>query len=97
MDRGVADSEAPELLVLNEPETSLHPDLLGPLGQLISDASERTQVIVVTHSDRLIDALSATTSAGERPQMIELIKQYDETHLKGQGRLDEPPWKSPSR
>jgi predicted ATPase len=61
----------PELLVLNEPETSLHPDLLG--------------------------ALSKTRSAGESPQMIELVKQYDETHLQGQGRLDEPPWTWPSR
>jgi predicted ATPase len=87
----------PELLVLNEPETSLHPDLLVPLGQLISDASEATQVIVVTHSQQLIDALSATQSAGESPHMIGLVKQYDETHLHGQERLDEPPWKWPSR
>ena len=38
------------LLVLNEPETSLHPDLLPPLGELISQAAARTQVIAVSHA-----------------------------------------------
>ena len=33
---------APALMVLNEPETSLHPDLLGALARLISKAAERT-------------------------------------------------------
>jgi len=33
----------PELLVLNEPESSLHPDLLAPLAALIADAAERSQ------------------------------------------------------
>ena len=46
-----------DLLVLNEPETSLHPDLLLPLGELISAAAGRTQVIAVTHSASLIDAV----------------------------------------
>lgn len=36
----------PGLLVLNEPETSLHPDLLPALGRLIAHTAERTQVIV---------------------------------------------------
>src|SRR5436190_15192501 len=36
----------PELLVLNEPETSLHPDLLVPLGLLIATAAQKSQVIV---------------------------------------------------
>jgi predicted ATPase len=87
----------PGLLVLNEPETSLHPDLLGPLGQLIYDASERTQVIVVTHSDQLIHTLTPATSTGENTRVIELIKQHDETRLEGQGRLEEPAWRWPSR
>jgi len=45
-------------MVLNEPETSLHPDLLGALARLIGRASERTQIIVVTHATRLISALA---------------------------------------
>jgi predicted ATPase len=43
----------PALVVLNEPETSLHPDLLRPLARLIHRASQRTQVWVITHSDAL--------------------------------------------
>ncbi|WP_254716426.1 AAA family ATPase [Actinomadura sp. WMMB 499] len=40
----------PALLVLNEPETSLHPELLRPLAELIVTAAEHTQVVAVTHS-----------------------------------------------
>src|SRR5216683_6059522 len=47
----------PELIVLNEPETSLHPDLLAPLARLIAKAAEGSQVIVVTHAAKLISAL----------------------------------------
>ncbi|MEM6482005.1 MAG: AAA family ATPase [Pseudomonadota bacterium] len=48
----------PSLMVLNEPETSLHPDLIQPLARLIRKASERSQVIVVSHNQVLADALS---------------------------------------
>ena len=43
----------PGLIVLNEPETSLHPDVMPALALLISKASENAQIIVVTHSQRL--------------------------------------------
>lgn len=43
----------PPLLALNEPETSLHPDLLEPLAALIVKASARAQLWVVTHSQLL--------------------------------------------
>jgi predicted ATPase len=43
----------PPFLALNEPETSLHPDLLGPLGDLIAQVSRRTQVWVTTHAEPL--------------------------------------------
>lgn len=45
----------PPLIVLNEPETSLHPDLVAPLGRLIANASQRSQLIVVTHSTPLAE------------------------------------------
>ena len=48
----------PELLVLNEPETSLHPDLVPALARLIRGAAESAQVIVVSHSATLIARLS---------------------------------------
>lgn len=47
----------PALMVLNEPETSLHSDLIAPLARLIAKASERSQKISVTHSMPLISAL----------------------------------------
>ena len=80
----------PELLVLNEPETSLHPDLIEPLAELIADAATRSQVIVVTHSARLADALEAATR-------IELVKSMGQTLVDGQGVLDEPMWTWPKR
>ncbi len=49
--------DPPPLMVLNEPETSLHPSLLPPLARLIGDVAGRTQVVVVTHSQLLLDAL----------------------------------------
>lgn len=49
--------QPPELLVLNEPETSLHPDVLEPLAALIGTASTETQVLVTTHADPLAEAL----------------------------------------
>ncbi|MFC5502160.1 AAA family ATPase [Lysinimonas soli] len=86
-------SERPaELLVLNEPETSLHPSLLGPLAELIADAAARSQLIVVSHSTELVTALAARGALVHR-----LEKQYGETVLLGQGMLDEPPWHWPAR
>ncbi len=78
----------PELLVLNEPEQSLHPDLLAPLAEQIHAASQRGQVWVISHSHALVDALA--TRAGIAA--IELVREYGETRIAGQGLLDEPPW-----
>lgn len=47
----------PTMMVLNEPETSLHPDLLPALARLIIQASKQCQVWVVSHASRLIAAL----------------------------------------
>ena len=42
------------LTLLDEPEVSLHPELLGLLADLLREASRRTQIVVATHSDRLV-------------------------------------------
>lgn len=47
----------PPLLALNEPETSLHPDLIEPLAELIVEASQRSQLWIVTHSTKLAEAI----------------------------------------
>ncbi|MCO6184901.1 AAA family ATPase [Rhizobium sp. L1K21] len=47
----------PPLVALNEPEASLHPSMLDPLADLIAQASLRSQIWVVTHSEILAEAL----------------------------------------
>jgi len=47
----------PPFVALNEPESSLHPDLLEPLAEMIVSAAERTQLWLVTHSERLAQAI----------------------------------------
>jgi predicted ATPase len=47
----------PALMILNEPETSLHPDLLPALVRLISQTAKQTQIWVVSHASRLLAAL----------------------------------------
>ncbi|MFC9895986.1 AAA family ATPase [Nocardia sp. NPDC127579] len=84
----------PELLVLNEPENSLHPDLVGPLGELIAEAATDTQIVVVTHSPRLISALENT---GHEINTIELVKESGATIVRDQGLLDAPAWHWPKR
>lgn len=81
----------PSLMVLNEPETSLHPDLLPALARLIRDAASRTQVWVVSHSSRLIAALEAAPDC----HSLVLEKTLGETEIIGQGLLDAPPWHWP--
>jgi predicted ATPase len=43
--------------LIDEPEVSLHPELLQQLAHAMREASQRTQLIVATHSDRLIGFL----------------------------------------
>lgn len=83
----------PALMVLNEPETSLHPDLLGPLARLIAATAERAQVIVVTHAAKLIAALSEQLGC----HSISLEKAFGETSIAGVKELDTPAWNWPAR
>jgi predicted ATPase len=47
----------PRLLALNEPETSVHPDLLDGLAQVIVRASRDSQLWITTHSTKLAQAI----------------------------------------
>ncbi|OJX94219.1 MAG: ATP-binding protein [Micrococcales bacterium 73-15] len=82
----------PELLVVNEPETSLHSRLLPALAQLIAGAARRTQVLVVTHAEPLAAALAEVGAA-----RVELTKELGETVVPGRGPFDAPAWVWPSR
>jgi predicted ATPase len=83
----------PELMVLNEPETSLHPDLLPALSRLIAHASEQAQVVVVSHSLPLIEALERTANC----RRMHLEKSFGETKVAGAALFDTPRWEWPSR
>ncbi len=83
----------PPLLVLNEPETSLHPDLLPALARLIIAASSRSQVWVVSHASRLIAALEQAPGC----HSLHLYEEQGRTLLSGQGLLDAPAWHWPQR
>ena len=74
----------PELLALNEPETSLHPQLLAPLGRLIARASRASQLFVTTHSKELAEHIAQNADA----HTIELALVGGETRIVG-GKEDE--------
>ena len=80
----------PGLMVLNEPETSLHPDLLPPLARLVERAAHETQIVLVSHSRTLLDALSGAHG-------VELVKDLGETTVAGQQPLEVPAWHWGSR
>ncbi|MDA2894522.1 AAA family ATPase [Mycolicibacterium sp. BiH015] len=85
--------QPPSLMVLNEPETSLHPDLVPPLAELIAGAATRTQVVVVTHSRTLRERLGAEPMGSDGDAWeIELFKDWGETRVADQGLLTTPPW-----
>jgi predicted ATPase len=83
----------PEVMVLNEPETSLHPDLLPALSRLIVRASERCQMIVVSHARPLVDELNKHSAC----HSIVLEKDFGETRVHGLNRLNKPIWYWPQR
>ena len=56
----LCDPEPPPLICIEEPELGLHPDILPTIADLLLSASKRTQLIVTTHSDVLVDAMNDT-------------------------------------
>ena len=71
----------PPLICIEEPELGLHPDVMHAIGKLLKQASERTQLIVTTHSEELIDFLS------ESPEDVVVCEKHEgQTEM---NRLDE--------
>ena len=83
----------PELMVLNEPESSLHPELLPALGRLIVQYGKQHQIFVVTHSEVLKTELRKC----EECVHFELEKSFGETQLLGIDPFDLPRWEWPKR
>jgi predicted ATPase len=78
-------------MVLNEPETSLHPDLLPALARLIRAAAQHTQVWVVSHASGLIEGLKADRACNA----MTLQKELGQTMIEGQAPLEQPSWHWP--
>ena len=65
------DPVPPPLIALEEPELGMHPDLIHKIADLLIDASTRTQLVVTTHSEILVDALH------ERPEAVVVCEKHD--------------------
>lgn len=94
--------EPPKLILLDEPEIGMHPEMLAVFGEVIKQASERTQLIVATHSPQLLNHLGAEhvilverdSESGitrlERPDLERLaiwLERYEVGRLWTMGRL----------
>lgn len=63
--------EPPPVICIEEPELGLHPDLLPTLCDLMREASAHSQLIVTTHSDILVDALT------EEPEAVVVVEKEE--------------------
>ena len=91
----------PAVTLIDEPEVSLHPELLGLLADLLREASTRTQLIVATHADRLVQFLEpkevvamdlkddGTTNAAwaDTLDLDAWLKEYTLDEVWGMGRI----------
>ena len=68
----------PLLLALNEPETSLHPDLVNSLARLMVRASKNTQLWITTHSDSLAESIEQHSGLSR----VRLCMQDGETKVR---------------
>ena len=79
--------EPPPLICIEEPELGLHPDLLPTLTDLMLDASQRTQLVVTTHSDVIVDALT------DQPESVVICEKHDgETEMRRLDKDDLSKW-----
>ena len=62
------------LICIEEPETGLHPDALALVGDALREASTRTQLIVTTHSDALVDRFT-----DEPENVVVCERDFDES------------------
>jgi predicted ATPase len=87
--------------MIDEPEVSLHPEMLRILADLMREASQRTQLIVATHSDRFVRFLEPDelvvcdiaedggmeAKRGSELDLDEWLKDYTLDQLWSMGRL----------
>ena len=83
----LCDPEPPPVVCIEEPEIGLHPDILPGLAELLLEASERCQLIVTTHSEVLVDALTH-----EPESVIVCDKEEGQTKLRRLNHADLEHW-----
>lgn len=74
----------PPLVCIEEPELGLHPDAVLDLGRMLVEASERMQLVITTHSDALVSALSTHVGSVvvcERPGAGTELRRLDPDEL----------------
>jgi predicted ATPase len=74
----------PPLVCMEEPELGLHPDAVALLADLLVEASQRMQLVVTTHSDAFVSALTnqpAAIVACERPGAGTVLRRLDPERL----------------
>lgn len=74
----------PPLICIEEPELGLHPDVIPELGQLLRDASTRSQLIVTTHSHELVESFTDDPEAVcvcEKPEGVTEIRRLERVKL----------------
>jgi predicted ATPase len=77
----------PPLVCVEEPELGLHPDVLPELARLLIDASDRTQLVITTHSDILVDAMT------ECPESVVVCEKHDgQTEMRRLRKEDLSEW-----
>jgi predicted ATPase len=93
--------ELPTVTLIDEPEVSLHPEMLRLLVELFREAANRTQLIVATHSDRLVrfldpselvvfdldESLGTTATRASDLDLEAWLEEYTLDQLWGSGRL----------
>lgn len=83
----LCDPNPPPLIGLKEPELGLHPDLLPKVADLLVAAAQRTQLIVTTHSDILVDALTEHADA-----LVICEKEEGRTVVRRLTQYEVQPW-----
>jgi len=99
--------EPPPLICLEEPELGMHPDIIPKIAELLVEAAQRTQLIVTTHSDALVSALSdipeaivvcerdddgTTLRRLEKEKLAEWLERYQLGELWSMGEIGGNRW-----
>lgn len=72
-------------MCIEKPELGLHPDIIPVVAELLIESSRKTQVIVTTHSDALVSALSEESESVlvcDRNDQGSTLTRLDANHLK---------------